>query len=556
MNDNNQTATLDDVDIRAELRSRPSRAPGYEAEHRALAALAAELAENPRNMLQRLTEVAVELCGADTAGVSILEGDTFRWEALAGVFGSRRNDRMPTDASPCGVCLERNSTQLMYLADRRFPALLADPRFVEALLVPFHEHGVPIGTVWIVAHNYERKFDREDERIIRSLAQFASAGWQLWRSYQSEAESSKKKDEFVAMLGHELRNPLAAILSANDVLSRTIGDNPDAMQGISIVARQGKHLLRMVEDLIDVSRINLGKMTLDKRPIELGTSIAHAVETTSRQIEHRRQWLSVVLPNEPVWLEGDGVRLAQLWANLLDNAAKYTPEGGEIQLSTSLDHDHVSVTVRDNGIGIAREQLDHIFVMFDQGSIMSAAPGGLGLGLALVRTLAELHGGKVEAASDGLGKGSVFTVRLPILATRSIGAEPEQGVDQTQEQADRKILLVEDNEDVAESLAAVLAMDGHLVKIATNGANALDILHRFDPDVVLLDIGLPDIEGYEVARRMRREHPRKERLIVALSGYGQLKDRDQSKAAGCDEHLVKPARPEDLRRVIMRAQRA
>jgi hypothetical protein len=190
---NTPKATFEEVDFRSALRSRPTRPPNYEAEHRALAVLATEMAENPRNMLQKLVEIAVELCEADTAGISILEGDVFRWESLAGVFAARRNNTMPRNASPCGVCIDQNATQLMYLADRCFPALTAEPRFVEALLVPFQHNNTPVGTVWIVAHTEQRKFDREDERVVRTLARFASAGWQLWKAYATEAESSRSK---------------------------------------------------------------------------------------------------------------------------------------------------------------------------------------------------------------------------------------------------------------------------------------------------------------------------------------------------------------------------
>ena len=210
------------------------------------------------------------------------------------------------------MCIDQNSTQLMYLADRAFPALLSEPRFVEALLVPFHHHGKPVGTVWIVAHNYERRFDAEDERVVRTLARFAAAGWQLWRAYETEAESSRNKDAFVAMLGHELRNPLSAILNANEVLHRLGIDDPKVRKAVDILDRQSQHLSRMVDDLIDPSRIAHGKLTLRKERIELGAVIDHAVETARAQIESFRHQLSVKFPAEPIMLDADPVRLAQL----------------------------------------------------------------------------------------------------------------------------------------------------------------------------------------------------------------------------------------------------
>jgi signal transduction histidine kinase/ActR/RegA family two-component response regulator len=547
-------ATFEEVDIRCELRSRPHRPPNYEAEHRALAVLATEMAENPRNMLQKLALMAVDLCRADTAGISILEGDVFRWESLAGVFASRRNNTMPRQASPCGVCIEQNSTQLMYLADRCFPALLSEPRFVEALLVPFHYHGEPVGTVWIVAHNYERKFDREDERVVRTLACFAAAGWQLWKAYKTEAESNRNKDEFVAMLGHELRNPLAAILNAGDVLHKLGIEDPDAMQAVDIVARQAQHLSRMVDDLVDLSRIAHGKLTLHKERVELRVVIDHAVETTRAQIERRQHRISVKCPAEPIILDADPVRLSQLLSNLLDNAAKYTPNGGEISAAAELADDRVNITIGDTGIGIPKDQIDSIFELFTQlrGSQMTTSRG-LGMGLALVRTLADLHGGAVEVVSAGPGQGSLFTVRLPISAKSSARNQPKPTTKPSVEPTvGRRILVVEDNEDIAESLGTLLAMDGHTVSIAQDGAVALDMLLTFDPEVVLLDIGLPGMDGYQVARRMRAKTGRSNLVIVALSGYGEERHRRQSIEAGCDDHLVKPVKPDFLRSFLAR----
>ncbi len=542
-------ATLEEIDIRSELRSRPHRPPNYEAEDLALAVLATEMTENPRNMLQRLVEMALELCQAGSAGISILEGEVFRWESLAGVLSSRRNDTMPRRASPSGVCIDRNSTQLMYLADRRFPALLSEPRLVEALVVPFQHHGKPVGTVWIVAHNYERKFDSEDERVVRTLAHFAASGWQLWKAYKAEAESSRNKDEFVAMLGHELRNPLAAIVNANELLYIKLGaKHPEAMHAVDVVARQSQHLSRMVDDLIDLSRIEHGKLTLHKEQVELRAVIDHAVETTRTQIERRKHRLSIECPPEPIILEADPVRIAQLLSNLLDNAAKYTPTSGEISIAAKLEHDRISIGIRDTGIGIPKDQIDNIFELFTQlhGPQMTSSRG-LGMGLALVRTLADLHGGTVGVVSAGAGQGSLFTVRLPIAAKPSIEDRPHATAESSEPAVGRRILLVEDNADVAEGLGSLLAMDGHKVSIAQDGIVALAMLLTFKPEVVLLDIGLPGIDGNEVARRIRAETTLKNLFIVALSGFGEAQHRRRSIEAGCDDYLVKPIQPDFIR---------
>ncbi len=552
-------ATFAEVDFRSALRSRPTRPPNYEAEHRALAVLATEMAENPRNMLQKLVEIAVELCEADTAGISILEGDVFRWESLAGVFAARRNNTMPRDASPCGVCIDQNATQLMYLADRCFPALAAEPRFVEALLVPFQHNNTPVGTVWIVAHTEQRKFDREDERVVRTLARFASAGWQLWKAYATEAESSQSKDRFLAMMGHELRNPLAAISGANDVMQSLGIDDPRAVQAMGVVARQSKHLSRMVDDLIDLTRISHAKLKLQKERVELGAALDQAVNTIRPQIESRQHRLSIDIPATPITLDADPVRLSQMLANLLDNAAKFTPNGGEISITAELTDDQVLISVRDTGFGIPKNQIDNIFDLFMQlDTSQTTASRGLGMGLSLVRNLAQLHGGSVEVVSAGPGQGSVFTLRLPIFPDSSLPTSSSR--DETKSPIEKsvgsfgvhRVLLVNDDDDVAQSMGALLALDGHTVSIANDAKLALETLRTFAPDVVFLDLGLPRIDGYQVARRMRSATMKEDLVIIAVSGYGEEEHRRRSKEAGCDGHLVKPVQPEVLRSLLRR----
>ena len=535
------TATLKDVDIRSELQSRPHRPPDYAAEHGAVTVLAMEMAENPRNMLQKLVETALDLCRADTAGISLIEGEVFRWEALAGVHASSRKGTMPRDASPCGICIDQNATQLMHLADRCFPALLTEPRFVEALLVPFHDHGKPVGTVWIVAHNDERKFDGEDERILRTLANFASAGWQLWKAYENAAESGRRKDEFVATLGHEFRNPLAAILSASEVIHKIGGNNSGLKRASEVVTRQATHLCRMVDDLTDLSRIIRGRLDLQKETVQIRTLVARALEMTRPKIDRHGHHLSVRIPTESIWVEGDPGRLVQMLSNLLDNAAKYTPDGGEISIVAESVTDQVCIRVRDSGIGIASHQIDAIFGLYAQLEVSATnGSGGLGLGLALVRSLVELHGGTIEVISDGPGKGSQFTVCLPIMPRPALHAIARETTNRSVMSAQRRILVVEDNADLAEATKEILAIDGHHVCIAADGKMALERLASFDPDVVLLDISLPDIDGYQVARKMREATHRGDLIILAVSGHEREEDQRRSREAGCDAHLVKP----------------
>jgi signal transduction histidine kinase/ActR/RegA family two-component response regulator len=538
------TATLAEVDIRSELSTRRPRLPDSEGLDRALAVLAREMTENPRSMLQRLVETARELCRADTAGISLLEGDVFRWEAVAGVCASYRDGTMPRAASPCGVCIDENVTQLMHLPDRHFPALRAEPRFVEAMLIPFRVRGRPVGTVWIVSHTDERKFDREDERVVRTLAQFAAAGWQLWNALEAAEEANHRKDEFVAMVGHELRNPLAAICNAAHILQEV--DTAGHATAVQVVARQSQHLARVAHDLLDLTGMGRGTLSLQTGPVELQTVMAAAVETAQPQIARRGQTLAVELPGAPIWLMGDAVRLSQLVANLLDNAAKYTPRGGQIWVSARSTDDRIEITVRDTGIGIPVDKLRAVFDLFAQ---LDSSAGGLGLGLALVRDLAERHGGSVEATSEGPGLGSQFTVRLPGLAPPP--TIPPPVVHKTERIPNpRRLLIVEDHPDVAESLALILRCDDHEVRIAHDGPAALQVLSHFKPDVVLLDVGLPGMDGYQVARRMREEALESKLTIIALSGYGQTDDYSQSMQAGCDAHLVKPVHPSVLRSML------
>jgi signal transduction histidine kinase len=411
-------ALLADVDIASELQRRPRRHPNYEHESLALGMLASELAANPRNVLQRLVEIAADLCIADTAGLSLLDGDVFRWEAVTGTFAAAKGGTMPRDESPCGVCIDRDATQLMHLADRCFPALYAEPRFVEALLIPFHHNGSPIGTLWVVSHTADRKFDAEDERIVKVLAQFASSAWQLWKLYEAAAEASERKSGFLALIGHELRDPLATATTAEALIRRRVSAAGGDTQPLDVIARQCQHMTRLVDDLLDVAGAENNKLRLEKRLVDIRAIVADAVDAKRRHVEDRRHVLEADLGPEPILLEADPVRITQVISNLLENAAKYTPDGGCIAVAVSRRSAEVHITVTDSGSGIPAEQLTNIFKPFMQLDRANAKRrGGLGLGLPLVQTLTELHGGSVHAASAGEGQGSCFTVRLPVVVT-------------------------------------------------------------------------------------------------------------------------------------------
>jgi signal transduction histidine kinase len=397
----NAIVPIELVDIRAELETRQRRVSDIAQENRGFVSLGAEMATNPRNMLQRLVELAVELCDAHTAGISLLDGEVFRWEAVAGVFAAAKGGTMPRHQSPCGVCIDRQTTQLMHLADRCFPALMAEPRFVEALLIPFYENGKAIGTVWIVSHNDARKFDKEDERVVTALAQFAAAGWQLLRGSESNARANGLKDDFLATLGHELRNPLGAIVAAVNVLRTRVEADDIATTAADIVLRQAKQISKLADDLLDIARIENGKVDLDLQPTDLRTIVADAIAANRQRIDARKHSLSVDLGADAVLVRADSIRIAQVISNLLDNALKYTPEAGSISVSLATQGDDVLVTVRDTGIGIPPAALQQIFEPFMQLRGAQSSGGGLGLGLALVKRLTELHNGGVNVASAG-----------------------------------------------------------------------------------------------------------------------------------------------------------
>jgi PAS domain S-box-containing protein len=359
-------------------------------------------------------------------------------------------------------------------------------------------------------------------------------------------EADRRKDEFLAMLAHELRNPLAPIRNAVEILERDGLSVSQFTQMRDIIARQTEHLARLVDDLLEVSRITQGRIILRKESVELLNIIGRAVETSRPLIDARNHEFTVTLPTEPVRLTGDYIRLAQVISNLLNNAAKYTDEGGEIQLLVELEKDQIRLCVRDNGAGIPPEELPYIFDLFTQtGRSLDRAQGGLGIGLTLVRWIVEMHGGRVEAYSAGVGQGSEFTVYLPVLSPPSQATvPPAAALAETSVAASVaaccRILVVDDNVDSADSLTMLLKYDGHQVQVAHDGPEALALALTFRPQIVILDIGLPGMNGYEVGRRLRREPGGEQIALIALTGYGQAEDRKRSKEAGFDHHLTKP----------------
>ena len=357
------------------------------------------------------------------------------------------------------------------------------------------------------------------------------------------SEADRRKDEFLAMLAHELRNPLAPIVHAVELLGR--GGPEIADRARKIIGRQSEHLTRLVDDLLDVSRITRGTVRLEVRRVELTEAIASTLDTWRQVFDQRGQELVVELPDEPMWVDVDPTRLAQAVSNLLQNAASFTPRGGRITVSAREEEGQVVLRVRDTGAGMTPEVLATVFEPFIQGPPPAGGrPGGLGLGLTLVRRLIELQGGTAAGMSEGPGTGSEFSIRLPAakLALRS-GESRDGGTESEPMRRDegcRRVLVVDDNEDAREALRFLLEDEGHQVHTAADGPEALSVAASFVPDVVLLDIGLPGMDGYEVARRLRNIPQCRSVFIAAVSGYGQPEDRIRSQAAGFDEHLLKP----------------
>jgi signal transduction histidine kinase/DNA-binding response OmpR family regulator len=365
-------------------------------------------------------------------------------------------------------------------------------------------------------------------------------------------EASRRKDEFLAMLSHELRNPLAPIRNAVELVRRIAPSDPRIVWARDVVERQVTHMAQLVDELLNASRITQGKITIKKESLELEKVISHALETARPLIEARGHKLEVDLPPSPVWMVGDFARLAQVIANLLNNAAKYTPEGGRIELSAAAAEGEITLVVRDNGIGIDRELLPRVFELFSQGErSLDRSLGGLGVGLTVVQRLVELHQGRVDVSSEGAGKGAEFRIVLPCISEVPQAASEDRSPVRKQIPSEgRRILVVDDNVDAAESIAVLLRLEGHEVKTVSDGQQAIACSQVFAPSAVVLDIGLPGMNGYEVARRLRELPQTRRALFIALTGYGQKEDRALAADAGFHHHFIKPADPRAIHAVI------
>lgn len=368
------------------------------------------------------------------------------------------------------------------------------------------------------------------------------------RMEEALREADRRKDEFLAMLAHELRNPLAPIRNATQVLKLVGPLDVQVARAHEIIERQTQHLTKLVDDLLDVSRITQGKVRLTREPLDVAVIINRAIEVNLPLLEARRHQLTLVLPPDPLRVEGDLTRLIQVVGNLLNNAAKYTDEGGHLRVTAAEENGEAVIRVRDNGAGLPPDLLPHVFDLFTQADrSLDRSQGGLGIGLTLVQRLVELHGGRVEAHSAGLNQGSEFSVRLPTVvahATPGVGEAAASGAQPLRRKL--RVLVVEDNADSAEMMAFMLELNGHEVHLAGDGLEALHAARVWQPQVILCDIGLPKLNGYEVAAQLREQPEFQQTRIIALSGYGQEEDRRRAHLAGFDYHLTKPVEPEIL----------
>jgi signal transduction histidine kinase/ActR/RegA family two-component response regulator len=508
---------------------------------------------SPTTAAQRVADAVKRLFDPSSVVVRLLEPDGVMIAvAIAGENPVvTPGHRMPAGSGVVGQAVTQRSLVMTnsVLTDPRIdlPSAVRNQherlRHQLVIAVPLIVDDVVIGTL-ALNETKTRTFVETELALLQALANHAAVGirnaqrFQLERTARQEAEAgSRTKDEFLAMLGHELRNPLAAIASAIGILNRLSAADERSVHARTVITRQVAHLRELMDDLLDVGRVTTGKIILSPKAIELSELARRGwavLESTGTFAQHKAK-----LETEPVWVNADETRMAQVIDNLLTNAVKYTPTGGSVMMTVRCEGDDALIRVADTGLGISRALLPRIFDLFVQGEpTRDRAKGGLGIGLTLVKRLVEMHGGSVGACSDGPGRGSAFTVRLPRLAVPVEAVAPEST--RTAPGGARRVLLVEDSADVRGMLRLRLELDGHEVHETEDGITGLAEALGLQPDVAVIDIGLPGLNGWELARQLRATEGGRRMILVAISGYGQLEDQQLSREAGFDVHLVKP----------------
>ncbi|MFM0367085.1 hybrid sensor histidine kinase/response regulator [Paraburkholderia sediminicola] len=496
-----------------ELARRPVRAADYAAENRALVALARAQAGPRSEFLQAIADTALALCHAGSAGISLVEGPddnrVFRWLAVAGLCAGLRGHTTAWDECPYAVTLEAGTPQLFVNPQARFPCLAFPGVDVpEGIVVPITAENAELGAIWVMSHTEDCRFDLEDVRLLSNLAVFAGSALTIVNARDSGEESDRRHNEFIAMLSHELRNPMTPIDGAISAAKRLCAEDERAVEVLTIAQRQMRHLRTLVDDLLDAARLKHGKLAIKHSDTSLSDIVFDAVTAVRHHIASRRHTLKIIGLDEPVLVCADHVRLSQVLGNLLSNAAKYTPVGGTIELNVRVEPDNsreeapglITIDVADNGMGIDSAVQPHVFELFAQSARSQArSEGGLGIGLAVAKRMVELHHGTISIRSEGSGKGTVVTLRLPIArATADTGVS----VPSATVPASRPVrfLLVDDNQDALKALSVLLELEGHEVTTSDNGRDAIRLMSETHPEVAIIDVGMPEMDGFEVAR--------------------------------------------------------
>ncbi|MGA7777894.1 MAG: ATP-binding protein [Paraburkholderia sp.] len=524
----------------------------------------ARLQGGPRpDFLQAISDTALVLCRAGSAGISLAEGPpesrVFRWVAVAGHCIGLRGRITAWDECPCGATLESGTPQLFVEPQVQFPTLaLPGVDLPEGLVVPILADGSALGAIWIMSHSNECRFDQEDVRLLTNLAVFAGSAFTEVNARDSSEESDRRHNEFIAMLGHELRNPIAPIDSAISAAKRLSGENERVVDVLTIAQRQMRQLRTLVDDLLDAARLKHGKLAIRHSDTSLNDIAFDAVTAIKHHVESRRHTLKITGLGEPLHVHADHVRLSQVLGNLLSNAAKYTPVGGIIELNVGVEPGGlgdaspgiVVIGVRDNGMGIDSEVQQHVFELFAQSARGNArSEGGLGIGLAVAKRMVELHGGTISLSSEGPGCGTVVTLRLPILRP-SVNLDTTRPPEPVETVQRSRLLLVDDNRDALQALSLLLEIEGHEVTTAGSGREAVRLISERQPQVAIIDVGMPEMDGFEVARTVRQDPSLADILLVALTGYASESDKSRALAAGFDYHLTKPLSLEKLQYIL------
>ncbi|CAG9251900.1 MULTISPECIES: hybrid sensor histidine kinase/response regulator [Paraburkholderia] len=566
-----------------DLKDRPARAPDHAAEVRTLVTVASAQTGRRDTLLQAIADAALGACHAGSAGISLLETTSegaavFRWRAVAGACAGFEGRTTAWAECPCGMTLELGAPQLFVEPHTYFKSLRDTGAVItEGIITPIPIRcpaSKQLGAIWVASHDAHR-FDREDLRLLGNLAVLAGAALTLLDAQQAaEAETeaaqqarraledaAHRRDEFIAMLGHELRNPMAPIDSSIAALKVLCAGQEQANDVLAIAQRQMRQLRTLVDDLLDAARLRHGKLAIKYSRTSLNEIVYDAITALKHHIDARKHRLVIEGLDQPVQVRADHVRLSQVVGNLLSNAAKYTPAGGTLQLRVQTETDSaadgaavggmVSIVIEDNGVGMSPEALDHVFELFAQSpSSARRSEGGLGIGLAVAKRLIELHDGTITLDSQGVGLGTRVLLRLPILDRETRTAHDATAAPAATSAEPSRILLVDDNADALDALHLLLELEGHDVIVARSGRDALKVAAQTLPEVGIIDIGMPEMDGFEVARAIRSNKALAHMFLIALTGYSSESDKSRALAAGFDYHLTKPVSMERLADVL------